>query len=364
MKKRKKRRPSSSRTGLICGLLFSLCAGTIYFFSEDSRIQALACSGNYYFTSQEIYALAGVSRNTRMLFNPTSEMENRLEENPFIESASVSLEGKTISIDVSEKTIVGYYTDAEGTRFLLSDGSTLPIEEQSEIRKMIHVPMLVDLTEDQRSQLARQVSRYPAQMTKEVLEKIAEIVPWQESYDEKMLKLTMQDGNEVFTTMENLPMIGGYQDILSGLQGETACLLLDVDNSVIDQIACSDMYLSSEEKDARRTRQLEEQARAEQEKKKQEQEKKEQEEKEKDKEENSEKKDGADSAASSEQTASEDEKQTEEEQPESQRVEADDWQDSDYSWLYYSPSTGVYRSKYADVQYIYDETMGMFSELK
>lgn len=361
MKKRKKRRASSGRTGLICGLLFSLCAGTVYFFSEDSRIQALACSGNYYFTSQEIYALAGVSRNTRMLFNPTSEMENRLEENPFIESASVSLEGKTISIDVSEKTIVGYYADKEGTRFLLSDGSSLPIEEQSEIRKMIHVPMLVDLTEDQRSQLASQVSQYPAQITKEVLEKIAEIVPWQESYDDQMLKLTMQDGNEVFTSLASLPMIGGYQDILSGLQGETACLLLDAGNSVIDQIACSDMYLSSEEKDARRARQLEEQAKAEQEQKKKEQEEKE---KEKDKEEDSEKKNETDPDAPSQESGSEEEKQPEEEQPESQRVEADDWQESDYSWLYYSPSTGVYRSKYADVQYIYDETMGMFSELK
>lgn len=359
--KRKKRKRSSARTGLICGLIFALGAGGVYFLSEDSRIQALACTGNYYFTPQQIYAIAGVSADSRMWFDSTDEMQKKLENNEYIQSATVELQGRTISIDVDEKTIVGYYEDQGEIYYLFSDGSSIMMQQDSDTSTMMHVPHLVNLTEENRQELAALVHEYPKLLTKEVIEKIAEILSWKESYDANMFRLTMQDGNEVFSTIDNLIMLTNYSSILGHLGGEDACMLLDSENSTIDKIACSDFYASSEEREARRAQSREDAQKAawekaQEEKKKQEAEKKNQEAQDSTSTENTDENQNSDPDQSTETQQTDPEK--------TERVDADDWTDSDYSWLYYSPSSGVYKSKYGDIQYAWDESTQGFRELK
>lgn len=357
--KKRKRRGTYSGTGLICGLILALGAGGIYFLSDDSHIQALACSGNYYFTPQEIYAIAGVSADTRMWLDSTEEMQKKLEDNEYIESASVQLQGRTISIDVNEKTIVGYYEDEGEVYYLFSDGDSVKLQKDSDTSTMMHVPHLVNLSEENRDELALLVRRYPDLLSKEVIDKIAEILSWKESYDENMFRLTMQDGNEVFSTIDNLIMLTNYSSILGHLGSEDACMLLDSENSTIDKIACSDFYASAEEREARRAQSREDAQKAAWQKV-QEEKKKQQEEAQNNQ--NTKNTQNGDDHQTAEPEQPTDPDQTESEQ--SERVDVDDWTDSDYSWLYYSPSTGVYMSKYGDIQYAWDESTQGFRELQ
>lgn len=359
--KGRKRKGTSVRTGLLCGLIFALGAGGIYFLSEDSRIQALSSSGNYYFTPQQIYAIAGVSADTRMWLDSTDEMEKKLEDNVYIDSATVELQGRTISIDVDEKTIVGYYEDEGQIYYLFADGSSNMVQDDSETSTMMHVPHLVNLSEQNRQDLAAAVKKYPNQLNKQVIEKIAEVLSWKESYDENMFRLTMQDGNEVFTTIDNLVMLTNYASILGHLGSEDACMLLDNQNSTIDKIACSDFYSSAEEREARRAKSKEAAQKAAWEKAQEEQARQK-------KEEEQNNTQNTDTPPSIGENQDDLQNQTPEQQPEeteeTERVDVDDWVDSDYSWLYYSPSTGVYMSKYGDIQYAWDDATQGFRELK
>lgn len=244
--------PSLKHIKLLCALSLVLFGVLIYFFSDDSRIRALSVSGNYYYTPQQIYSIAGISSGSRILFEPSFLMEQRLESDPLIEQADVRVSGQSVSIDVKEKLIIGYYV-RDGQNFVLcSDGQSIPAENVMDMKNLIHVPLLADLSDETMQMICSQFQDYPEYLNREILEKIAEILPWSESYDSNMLKLIMQDGNSVFTSIDSLHMISRYQLLLTELQGEDVCLLLDGSNDIIDKIACDYFAMSAEERESAR----------------------------------------------------------------------------------------------------------------
>lgn len=229
-------------------LIFVLICTFVYLFCPYTRIQALVCSGNYYFTPQQIYGIADVSVNQRTYLNLPQQMEKKLLANPLIESADVYYDGQVLNLDIQEKTIIGYYEENGENYLLTSQGERIPVTSQTELRTLVHYPLLADLSPEVLDSIAKEVREHPDQLTRSVFEKIAEILPWQESYDKNMLKLVLQDGNTIFTSIPSLFMMSTYQQVLVNLQGENVCLMLDGDNGVVNKIACSYMYLSPEER--------------------------------------------------------------------------------------------------------------------
>lgn len=239
---------------VLCLLAFLLCAVVVFYFSSESRVHALSCTGNYYYTSQEIYRLAGINSDFRT-WTPAAIIENRLKNVPLIESVSVDQDGQNYHIDVSERMVLGYYIKDGDNYMLTRDGDSILVESKDDIKNLIHFPLLADLSEEQMKQMAAEFQKYPEHLTRDLVEKIAEVRPWSESYDNNMLKMVMQDGNEVFTSIDSLHMITNYQKMLTALQGENVCLVLDGENQTIDKIACEYMFMSSEERDQYRSKQ-------------------------------------------------------------------------------------------------------------
>ncbi|MBF0579688.1 hypothetical protein IM774_07845 [Erysipelotrichaceae bacterium RD49] len=229
-------------------LIFLLICTTVYLFCPYTKIQALVCSGNYYFTPQQIYGIANVSVNNRTYLHLPGQMAEKLEANPLIESANVSYDGQVVNIAIKEKMIIGYYEENGENYLLTSQGERIPVTNTSELRTLVHYPLLVDLTPEVMNEIAKEVREHPEELTRSVFEKVAEILPWQESYDKNMLKLVLQDGNTVFTSIPSLFMMSTYQQVLTNLHGESVCLMLDGDNGVVNNIGCSYIHLSPEER--------------------------------------------------------------------------------------------------------------------
>lgn len=242
----------ASRTRILCLLAFIACSVAVYYFSSDSRLQALTVRGNYYYTSREISDRAGIDDHFR-IWIPAFVIQFRLENDPMIESASVTKQGQAITLDIKEKLVLGYYLKDGQNYMLTSTGESIPIPSNEYIKNLVHFPFLSGLSDNQMQMMAEEFSSYPDYLTQDVLEKIAEILPWSESYDDNMVKMIMQDGNVVFSSIDSLHMISNYQAMLTELQGENVCLYLDGENQIIDKIACEYMYKTSEERDADRT---------------------------------------------------------------------------------------------------------------
>lgn len=95
------------RLYLLSGLIMLLAALGVYYLSPDSRVQVLACEGNYLFTDTQIYQMAGVSTSTRIWLTPGFWIEGKIRSNPLIETANVTRSGNRMSFEIREKNVIG-----------------------------------------------------------------------------------------------------------------------------------------------------------------------------------------------------------------------------------------------------------------
>ena len=185
-------------TYILCAVVMAVVTCLVYYFSFDARIKVMACTGNYYYTDAQIYDMAKVNSASRSLLTPGFLVERRLESDPLIQSVTVKKNGDQISLDVEEKTVIGYFVK-EGKNYLLTnEGEQIELNEKY-LKSIIHFPLMSDFTDQQLENIWKEFKKYPELLTRDVVEKIAEMVPYQSSYDANMIKMTMQDGNVVFT---------------------------------------------------------------------------------------------------------------------------------------------------------------------
>ena len=364
---------SLKKTIILCVLCICMLLIPVYLFSEEPRVQALSCEGNYYYSTAQIYKIAGLDGPMRIWQDPPFKIAAALNRDHLIEEAQVSLDGQKLSIKIKEKMIIGYYVQ-DGLNYLLArDGESIPIEDPSLMKSLIHFPLMADLSDEQMKMICKEFQEYPDYLTREVQEKIAEILPWAESYDPNMIKMVMQDGNIVFSSINSLHMIANYQKMLTELQGEDVCLVLDGQNQAIDKIACDYMYMSSEERDQYRQnlksqvdkakKEAEEAVRASSSEAESETAHQEQATSQADGQESKEETQPSEAQPEQAEETAQPEEEQQPEQSETSKVEADDWEDSQYDWLVYSPSQNVYRDKWGTDQYRFDEATMSFVKL-
>ena len=108
------------------------------------------------------------------------------------------------------------------TKINTSYGTSIEIEEQY-LNMIVHFPLLSDFNAKQRKQLCEQFQKHSKVLTRDLIEKFAEIVPYKASYDKNMFKITMQDGNIVYTNLNSIKMLSKYQSVLTKLKGQSVC---------------------------------------------------------------------------------------------------------------------------------------------
>lgn len=311
-KGKKKKRTWDFRVHVIlCVLVFLLSSFFIYYFSFDSKAHILAVSGNYYLKDQEVYQLAHVDTETRLWLTPSVILKNRVYKNPLIDTVQVKKEKGKLLFKIKEKTIIGYYVKDNKNYCMTIDGESIELDSKY-LKIITHFPLFSNFSEKQMKQICKEFKKNESQLTRQLIEKIAEIVPFETSYDKNMIQMTMQDGNVVYTSIDSLVMMANYQAMLTQLKGQSVCLVLDAKHSTIEKINCEDILTPHEE------------------------------EKEEPKEEKIE------------------EPIVEEPVQEPEVQEVYDWEYIQEMGMEYSPSLGLYRDPNTEEPYIYDEEQGIF----
>ena len=315
-------------------VLLALASFFVYFFSFDSQAKVLNCQGNYYFTDRQIYQTAQVNRKTRLWLTPDFVYENRIKELPLVDSVKVKKGHGSLSFEVKEKVVVGYYVKDKKNYMLTIDNESIEIKPD-QLQMIIHFPLLNGFSDQQREMLCKEFKQYEKNLDRNVIEKIAEMVPYEISFDKNMIKMTMQDGNTVYTSMDSLVMMTKYQAMLTQLQGESVCLLLDSANSAIEKVNCEDVDVQKRAEKAA------------QEKKQKEEEKKQKE-------------------LEQEQQENDDEQPQEEESSEEQpmeEIDAYDWVIDEANGLEYSATLDQYRDPNTGIRYRWNDEGFYFEEI-
>ncbi len=340
MARRLGRTPLSLKQCYVVAIVALVVASfSVYFFSFDSKVHVLACTGNYYLTDKQIYNLAQVNLDSRMITTPNTLLEKRVASMPLIESVQVKKKNNRMVFSVKEKVVIGYYVEDNQNYVLTIDNESIPIDSQY-LKTIIHFPLLNGFTVAQRKQICEQFKKYKKNLNRSVIEKIAEMVPYETSFDQNMIKITMQDGNAVYTSLSSLVMMSQYEAMLTQLQGKSVCLLLDVDNVAIEKIDCSDIETSAKEKKKEKSNKKEETQ------------------------ENSLNledyvQDEMNDLNSEETTIEDDSQFTTD-----QELEDDQWMLDESTGLQYNIYSGIYRDPYSGIQYIYNEETQMFDPIE
>ena len=171
---------------------------------------------------------------------PSIILEKRVEKMPFVQSCKVSKKNRKLTFELQEKLIIGYYVKKDKNYVLCQDGTSIEIEEQY-LNTIVHFPLLSNFSAKQRKLLCEQFQKHRKVLTRNLIEKFAEIVPYKTSYDKNMFKITMQDGNVVYTNLKSIKMLSKYQSVLTKLKGQSVCLVLDSTHSTIEKVNCDDL---------------------------------------------------------------------------------------------------------------------------
>lgn len=225
---------------VLSAIIFLLSSFLVYFFSDDSKVKVITCTGNYYYSDQEILKTAHVNAQTRLWLTPMFMVSDEVKTLPLVDTVQIHRSGGKLEIEVKEKTVIGYYVKDDSNYVLTTEGESIKIDEE-DLMQIVHFPLLSGFDSKQLKNVAKQFKKYKKELSRDVIEKMAEIIPYESSYDANMLQITMQDGNKVCTTLESLYMITNYSSMLNQLEGKNVCLVLDKDNSAIEKINCDQL---------------------------------------------------------------------------------------------------------------------------
>ena len=213
--KKKNRRKKKRKKRLLILLLAGILA-TLYFVSDFSKVKSLDVKGNSFYTKQMVLQKAGLTYDSRYIIIPRIYLEWKLEKDGLIEDAVVhkGMDG-TISIEIKEKSIVGYYIDNGKNYALVNDGSSMEIGSAM-LDTIVHYPLVDGFSAAERK-----------------------MVPYETSYDKHMVKIIMQDGNTIFTSYESMPLLNDYLGTLKRLKKSNVCLWPDAATHSIHNENCS-----------------------------------------------------------------------------------------------------------------------------
>lgn len=216
----RKQEPMLYRIAVICGAIIVMFA---YFMMPVSRVHGISVSGNLNLSRSYILDLAGVSDQSIYYLSLPFLLESRLEHDPLIEKAQVTLErDNTIAISVDEEDLLGYRYDEEPV-LLLTDGTLVPLKSEY-LDVISRIPLVIGFnTEEQTAKLCRCF----ADVDQAMIRDISEISQYSLSYDPQAIRVLMRSGGYFMGNYYNITVLNRYWDIYNHQNDKSQCIFAD-----------------------------------------------------------------------------------------------------------------------------------------
>lgn len=235
---------------VILWLIISLMA---YLVSKNNQIQAITLSGNHYLSDEQIYEQAGLHVGGWSIW-PNAYWQAKLSSHPLIQSAKVTKSQYGLRVSVKEVVFVGAVHQKKHWVAYQADGTKMVLKNES----LLHfIPNITSLSKEKQKKWLALFKDHPQMANLSFLSRISQVDPFTSQFSSDMVKLTMRDGNAVYSEFSSLSMLKKYQAVLTKLNGVGVCLFLDQENRAIDKIDCADMTKKKENKKEKESTQTE-----------------------------------------------------------------------------------------------------------
>ncbi|MBQ9152900.1 MAG: FtsQ-type POTRA domain-containing protein [Solobacterium sp.] len=193
----------------------------LYLVSPYSKVRAISIGGNQYLSNKYIETLAGVSSDSRYFLTLPFRLEQKIEEDPMIESAEVKMtEGNAIRIEVKEKRPLGYRYE-EDIPYLLFDDDTKAELTSDYMSVITRVPYITGFTEENQTHLLTNALK---EISQTVIEEIAEVHQYALKYDDEAIEFMMRDGTIVFSGYFYTKPLNEYHQMYSRMDNHDYCM--------------------------------------------------------------------------------------------------------------------------------------------
>ena len=203
-------------------LFFVALSFGIYYFVH-LPIQNLIVEGTSYLKDDYILELAGVRDYPSFYLISTHNIEDKLEESPYIQSAKVKREFfHVLVLDIEESKPL--FVNNTNHTVVFSNKDEVDVSEEIDL---FRIPRLINYVPDNKYHSFIQGM---ANIETDILGKISDIEYQPNDYDKDRFLLYMDDGNMVYLTLTKFNMINYYNDVLSQLENRKGILYLDNGN--------------------------------------------------------------------------------------------------------------------------------------
>lgn len=210
----KKKRKLKVKNLLIVLLIFIVILLGVAFLT-DVKLNNMIVKGNSLYSDWEIIEMAGLSDYPSSLKTLSSTVEKRLEENDYIKSVKVSRPSLTkIVINVEENLPLFYY---------LSENKTI-LTDETEVTDNFPVPTVINYVPDN---IYSDFLKSMSSIDYDIIKRISEIRYDPNEVDEGRFFLTMNDGNQVYLTLNKFTKLDDYLDIIKEFDNKKGILYLD-----------------------------------------------------------------------------------------------------------------------------------------
>ena len=217
---RKKQTPAKKKRKILYGRIFLalfLLFVMIYLLILliPQKIQTIHVSGNEFLTDQEVIEIAGLEDYPSTFTNYSYKIKKTLEDSDYIENASVSKNWfYEVNIKIEENRPL--FFDTTKNKTVLESGNTTD--------RSFDVPVLINYTPDT---IYEKLITKMNDLDTDIIRRISEIKYDPNDVDPNRFLFTMDDGNYVYLTANQLSSLNSYVTIVSQFEGKKGILYLD-----------------------------------------------------------------------------------------------------------------------------------------
>ena len=213
-RKVKKKRKLKVKNLLIVLFVFTAILLGVAFLT-DVKLNNMIVKGNSLYSDWEIIEMAGLSNYPSSLKTLSSTVEKRLEKDDYIKSVKVSRPSLTkIVINVEENLPLFYY---------LPENKTI-LTDKTEVTDNFSVPTVINYVPDN---VYSDFLKSMSSINYDIIKRISEIKYDPNEVDEGRFFLTMNDGNQVYLTLNKFTKLDNYLDIIKEFDNKKGILYLD-----------------------------------------------------------------------------------------------------------------------------------------
>lgn len=223
--KQARKKKANRRLIFYLSIFFLLIAIIVYLQSPLSQIRSIEVNGNKFLTDERIIDDSGLTEGTNIWSMNRSSIEDRLENNPVIDEATVNRKfPRTVQVTVVEQAVLGYVKEGAEFNPVLENGEIIPTDAKEVAG---NAPLMIGFEEKQLTRLTSEMTNLRHSIFSMISE--IELRNIDEEDHSMEIMLYMNDGYMVNGNLEQvMNKLSYYPSIVSQLEDDKGIIHIGV----------------------------------------------------------------------------------------------------------------------------------------